>query len=462
MIDLTTSQFAVIGAGRLGSSLALALRSRGAHLAGFTCRSPEGRSRAEARLGQRASADIHELVSCSPHLYFIAVPDDVLPEVADELGGELGSARAVNRDAPLVLHTSGATSVAVLSPCEQAGAVTLVFHPLQTFPDPVGGANRFAGAAIAVTPACGGVDSPGASFGFALARSLGARPFFLSDDKRSLYHAAATLACNYFVTLEHQAEQLFIKAGLDEQEALALFLPLVNATLENLRSQGSVAALTGPLSRGDAHTVGLHLTALANEAPRLLPLYRVLGLATLDLVRARGDVDPSVIAELTDLLGRHTDGEDPSMTAATTVSGPVTVVTDRLYFETQGNADMVNLTDKVRRLVEATGLQAGTVTVFFPGATGAVTTLEFEPGVVQDFRNLFDRISSPAEHYEHNVTHPDLNGHAHVRAGLLGPSLVVPFDDDGLCLGRWQEICFVCFDNRLRERTVIVQTLGVR
>jgi secondary thiamine-phosphate synthase enzyme len=143
-------------------------------------------------------------------------------------------------------------------------------------------------------------------------------------------------------------------------------------------------------------------------------------------------------------------------------SGPVTVVTDTVHFNTKGDADMMNLTEDVRRLVRETGLRAGTVTVFVPGATGAVTTLEFEPGVVQDFRDLFDHIASPEEHYHHNDTHPDVNGHAHVRAGLLGPSLVVPFDDHELCLGRWQEICFVCFDNRPRERTVIVQTLGVR
>ena len=149
------------------------------------------------------------------------------------------------------------------------------------------------------------------------------------------------------------------------------------------------------------------------------------------------------------------------MAKTAAVSGLAHVFTDRLHFETQGNADMVNLTAEVRRLVKATGLRAGTVTVFFPGATGAVTTLEFEPGVVQDFRNLFDRIISPSEHYEHNVTHPDLNGHAHVRAGLLGPSLAFPFEDGELCLGRWQEICFVCFDNRPRQRTVIVQSLGV-
>lgn len=149
------------------------------------------------------------------------------------------------------------------------------------------------------------------------------------------------------------------------------------------------------------------------------------------------------------------------MTELTRATGASTVVTGRLHFGTRGNADMVNLTDQVREFVKMTGLTDGAVTVFVPGATGAVTTLEFEPGVVHDFAALFDRIISPDEHYEHNVTHPDLNGHAHVRAGLLGPSLVFPFERGELCLGKWQEICFVCFDNRPRQRNVVVQALGV-
>jgi secondary thiamine-phosphate synthase enzyme len=149
------------------------------------------------------------------------------------------------------------------------------------------------------------------------------------------------------------------------------------------------------------------------------------------------------------------------MTPASTVTGTATVVTDRIEFSTKGDADMVNLTAEVRRIVTASGLAAGAVTVFVPGATGAITTLEFEPGVVQDFANMFDRIISPDWHYEHNVTHPDHNGHAHVRAGLLGPSLVFPIENGDMCLGRWQEICFVCFDNP-PQRTVVVQILGVR
>ncbi len=153
--------------------------------------------------------------------------------------------------------------------------------------------------------------------------------------------------------------------------------------------------------------------------------------------------------------------EGPYLSDLTTTTGTATVVTGRIHFNTKGHADTVNLTEEVRRFVTETGLSDGAVTVFFPGATGAITTLEFEPGVVQDFANLFERIASPHEHYEHNVTHADVNGHAHVRAGLLGPSLVFPFEAGRLCLGRWQEICFVCFDNRPRERTVIVQAFGV-
>jgi predicted short-subunit dehydrogenase-like oxidoreductase (DUF2520 family) len=296
--DVTALRFAVIGAGRLGASLALALRAQGLHLAGFTAHTQSGRARAEAWLGLPAHADGMDLVSLRPDLYIVAVPDAALPEVAARLAESLVGPGP----APAVVHTSGATSVDVLRPCQEAGATTLVFHPLQTFSDPVSGSTRFGGTAIAVTPDSGGADSPGARLGFALADLLGARPFLLADSMRSLYHAAATLACNYLVTLEHQAQQLFAQAGLPSADVLPLFLPLVKATLANIEGEGTVKALTGPLSRGDVFTVRGHLAALAADAPHLLPLYRVLGLATLDLVRARGEVGASIIDELAGLF----------------------------------------------------------------------------------------------------------------------------------------------------------------
>jgi len=267
---------------------------------GYTARSAAGRARARTWLGGRAAPDLSALVGKRPHLYLVAVPDQALPEIAEGLGAALSAHDHHGR--PVVAHTSGATSVTVLRPCEEAGALTAVFHPLQTFTEPVSGSTRFAGAAVAVTPSSGGEDSPASRLCFRLARALGARPFLLADDRRSLYHAAATFACNYLVTLEHHAEQLFISAGVPGDDALQLFLPLVRTTLENIARQGILAALTGPLSRGDTRTIAAHLDALRAHAPHLLPVYRALGAATLALVAARGELDDPSLAALAESL----------------------------------------------------------------------------------------------------------------------------------------------------------------
>jgi secondary thiamine-phosphate synthase enzyme len=145
----------------------------------------------------------------------------------------------------------------------------------------------------------------------------------------------------------------------------------------------------------------------------------------------------------------------------TTTTGVMTVATRFIPFSTQGNGDIVNITAELKDLLVETGLVAGTATVFAPGATAAITTLEFEPGVVHDFQRLFDQIAAPDQDYEHNVRLGDGNGHSHCRAGLLGPSLVVPFVNGRFALGTWQSVCFVCFDNGPRDRKVVVQFVGV-
>jgi secondary thiamine-phosphate synthase enzyme len=141
--------------------------------------------------------------------------------------------------------------------------------------------------------------------------------------------------------------------------------------------------------------------------------------------------------------------------------GLVRVVTDEVELQTRGNAHIVCITDGVSDVLARTGLRDGIVTVFAPGATGAVTTVEFEPGVVADLQGLFDAIAPPGKRYQHNINNGDGNGHSHVRAGLLGPSLTVPLIDGRLALGRWQEIVFVDFDARPRSRRVVVQVMGV-
>lgn len=141
--------------------------------------------------------------------------------------------------------------------------------------------------------------------------------------------------------------------------------------------------------------------------------------------------------------------------------GLARVVTDAIEFASRGDADMVKITEEVAEAVRQTGLSDGTVTVFVPGATGALTTLEFEPGVVEDVQKALDVLAPAGRFYRHNVNLGDGNGHSHVRAGLVGPSLTIPFVDGRLTLGRYQNIVFCDFDTRPRERNLVVQVMGV-
>ena len=137
------------------------------------------------------------------------------------------------------------------------------------------------------------------------------------------------------------------------------------------------------------------------------------------------------------------------------------VITGSIDFASNGDADMVKITEEVAEAVKQTGLSDGTVTVFVPGATGALTTLEFEPGVVEDLQKALDVVAPADRFYQHNVNLGDGNGHSHVRAGLVGPSLTIPFVDGRLTLGRYQNIVFCDFDARPRERSLVVQVMGV-
>jgi secondary thiamine-phosphate synthase enzyme len=137
------------------------------------------------------------------------------------------------------------------------------------------------------------------------------------------------------------------------------------------------------------------------------------------------------------------------------------VVTTRdLELRTRGNADMHDITDEVARLVRESKLGSGIVTVFCPSSTSALTTIEFESGALSDLSRLFDEIVDPRREYKHNLRWHDGNGHSHVRAALLGPSLTVPFVEGRLTLGTWQQILYVDFDTRSRHRTLVVQIMG--
>lgn len=138
----------------------------------------------------------------------------------------------------------------------------------------------------------------------------------------------------------------------------------------------------------------------------------------------------------------------------------MTVITKSLRLETRGETDVIDITGGVAEAVSETSISSGTVTVFVPGSTAGVTTIEYESGAVQDFQQAIERIAPREIDYRHDARWGDGNGYSHVRAALQGASLTVPFASSRLLLGTWQQIILVDFDNRPRSRELILQIVG--
>jgi secondary thiamine-phosphate synthase enzyme len=136
------------------------------------------------------------------------------------------------------------------------------------------------------------------------------------------------------------------------------------------------------------------------------------------------------------------------------------IVTEKMSIRTRGEGDVIDITSDVERVVSQSGIVSGSVTVFISGSTAGVTTIEYEPGVVSDFKAMWDRIVPRDVQYRHDQRWGDGNGYSHVRASTLGPSLVVPFSNRALLLGTWQQIIVVDFDNRPRSREIVLQIMG--
>lgn len=127
---------------------------------------------------------------------------------------------------------------------------------------------------------------------------------------------------------------------------------------------------------------------------------------------------------------------------------------------TKGHTDIIDITEDVQRAVSAAGVAEGQAHVFVAGSTAGLTSIEYEPGLLKDLPEAFEKFAPTGVTYHHDATWGDGNGYAHVRAAMLGPSFVAPFRDGRLILGTWQQIVLIDFDNRSRQRTIIVQIIG--
>ncbi len=244
----------LVGPGRAGMALALALRAAGHEIAGVLARTAAATGAAAARLDGPALERDEPLPDA--HLVVVAVRDDAIAEVAARLAERAAAAGAA-------VHLSGLKPVADLEPLAAAGLATGAFHPLQTLPTPEAGAAALAGAWVAVTTA----DAALRDRLNRLAASIGAHPFDLEDRAKPLYHAAAAAAANYPLGALAMAESLFAAAGVP----FAAARPLVEAVVSNAFDLGPAAALTGPIARGDAGTVTAQLAAVRRDVPEWAP-----------------------------------------------------------------------------------------------------------------------------------------------------------------------------------------------
>ena len=138
----------------------------------------------------------------------------------------------------------------------------------------------------------------------------------------------------------------------------------------------------------------------------------------------------------------------------------VKIINEKIKLRTRGNPDLVDITGQISAILRDSGLKAGNLTVFVIGSTAAITTFEYEPGLVTDMQELYDKLVPKNRHYSHDETWGDANGFSHLRAALQGPSLTIPFKQARLLLGTWQQVVVAEFDNRPRERQIVVQIIG--
>lgn len=136
------------------------------------------------------------------------------------------------------------------------------------------------------------------------------------------------------------------------------------------------------------------------------------------------------------------------------------VITEKIEVNTRGNTDIIDITTKVQEIITNSGLKEGNALVFAVGSTAGITTIEYEPGLLKDLPELFEKLIPSSRPYHHDKTWGDGNGYSHLRASMLGSSFQVPFSKGYLLLGTWQQIVFIDFDNRSRQRKIIVQLIG--
>ncbi len=294
---MTNKSVAIIGAGRVGSSVGFLLKRAGYTVTGVAARTPESAAQAAAFIGQGEPTSDPVRAAAGAELIFITTPDRTIETICSTLS----TAQAIKRGS-VVIHMSGAHSLGLLDSAAGAGAFRAVLHPLQSLASREQGIKTLPGSYFRIE-----ADPQGLPASREIVKSLGgtelSMPKWSSDsESTALYHAGAVAVSNYFVALIQYGLKFYQALGADKKEALKAVLPLIRGTLHNIETLGIPDALTGPIARGDADTVRDHLAAIRNRTPELIGLYKALARQTVEAARDKGGIDQQKAAELLKLV----------------------------------------------------------------------------------------------------------------------------------------------------------------
>jgi predicted short-subunit dehydrogenase-like oxidoreductase (DUF2520 family) len=278
----------VIGAGRVGVTLAAALARAGHQVTAVSAVSDASLRRAEAMLPGVPVRPPPEILD-SASLVLLTVPDDALPGLAAGL-----AAAGAPLEGRLLAHASGRYGTGVLDPATRRGALPLALHPVMTFTGRPGDLEKLAGVSFGVT-----APGPLRLVAEALVIEMGGEPVFIAEEHRALYHAALASAANHLVTLVVQGAELLARAGVPDPARM--LAPLLSAALDNALRLGD-EGLTGPVARADADTVSSHLDALRGASPEALRAYVALARLTADRALAAGILPAPAAQRLLDVL----------------------------------------------------------------------------------------------------------------------------------------------------------------
>lgn len=270
---------AVVGAGKVGSALALLLNRQGYPVAGVASKSITSARRVAEELKVPAT-DKPEEVTAGADVVFITTPDREIAGVAGDIAQKGGF-----RPGQVVFHTSGAHPADEVGAARRSGALAGSLHPLQSFADVKMAMESLPGSYFALEG-----DGEALPVAELIVKDLGGRSFSIAAKDKPLYHAAACIASNYLVSLLHFATGLYGCFGLSRAEAFEALLPLIRGTIKNISQVGPAAALTGPVARGDGPTLAGHLEALQEVGRQELDLYRDLGLYTVKVALEKGSI----------------------------------------------------------------------------------------------------------------------------------------------------------------------------